>query len=256
MTLTKPLRRLLAAAAALCLAGALPAAATSLSDAQKSDVEAIVKAYILAHPEIVVDALNAYEQQQKKAEQQQASQAIVENRAEILSEKGGGVAGNPKGDITLVEFFDYRCGYCRQAKPIVTDLIKSDGNIKLVYKEFPILGPDSVTAARAALAARFQGDDKYVPFHDALMNTKGTIDESTIHDLARQVGLDAAKLSRDMNDPTIDSQIKANHAIARKLGINGTPSFVIGDQLVPGFAELDQMKQIVADARKTCKGTC
>jgi len=241
----------------ILLMGAVPpASAGDFSDPQKSDIESIVKAYLLAHPEVVVDALGEFEKRQKMAETEQAGQAIAENRAEILSDKGGGVAGNSKGNITLVEFFDYRCGYCKKARPIIAQLLKSDPQIRLVYKELPILGPDSLVASQAALAARTQGADKYLAFHDALMDTRGAIDENTIRTAARQVGLDVAKLTHDMTDPNIEETLKATHALASKLGITGTPSFIIGDTLIPGFAELDQLVQIVADARKACKGQC
>ena len=237
--------------------GALPpASAADFSDPQKTSIEAIVKAYLLAHPEVVVEALGEFEKRQKMAETEQAGEAIAENRADILSDKGGGMAGNPKGNITLVEFFDYRCGYCKKARPIVTQLLKSDPQIRLVYKELPILGPDSLVASKAALAARMQGADKYLAFHDVLMDTRGAIDENAIRNVARQVGLDVAKLMQDMTDPNIEETLKATHALASKLGISGTPSFVIGDTLIPGFAELDQLVAIVADARKTCKGQC
>jgi protein-disulfide isomerase len=244
-------------AAVLLLVGTAPSArAANFSDPQKSDIEAIVKAYLLAHPEVVVDALGEYDKRQKMAETEQAGQAIAENRAEILSDKGGGVAGNPKGNITLVEFFDYRCGYCKKARPIVAELLKSDPQLRLVYKELPILGPDSLVASKAALAARAQGTDKYIAFHEVLMDSRGAIDENAIKTAARQVGLDVAKLTHDMNDPAIEATLKATNALATKLGITGTPSFVIGDTLIPGYAELEQLVAMVADARKACKGAC
>lgn len=244
-------------AAVLLLTGAAPLArAGDFTDPQKSNIEAIVKAYLLANPDVVVEALGEYEKRQKMAETEQAGLAIAENRAEILSEKGGGVAGNPKGNITVVEFFDYRCGYCKKASPILAELLKSDPQIRVVYKELPILGPDSLVAAKAALAARAQGADKYLALHEALMATRGAIDENTIKTAARQVGLDIAKLTRDMNDPAIEATLKATHALATKLGITGTPSFVIGDTLIPGYAELEQLVAMVADARKACKGAC
>ena len=259
MPFIRRLRRLglpVLAAALLLMGAAPPAPAGDFTDPQKSNIEAIVKAYLLANPEVVVEALGEYEKRQKIAETEQAGQAIAENRADLLSDKGGGVAGNPKGNITVVEFFDYRCGYCKKARPTIAALVKSDPQIRVVYKELPILGPDSLVASKAALAARAQGADKYLAFHEVLMDTRGTIDENTIKTAARQVGLDVAKLTRDMSDPAIEATLKATHALASKLGITGTPSFVIGDTLIPGYAELDQLVEIVADARKTCKGQC
>ena len=255
----KPIFRVAFLAASIMLALVAlprPSQAEGAPDAERARIEAIVKDYLLAHPEVVVDALGEFEKRQKAEDQRQASAAIVDNRAQLISEKGGGVAGNPKGDVTLVEFFDYRCGYCRQAKPMVADLLKAEPGLRLVYKEFPILGPDSLAAARAALAARKQGTDKYVPFHGALMNTRGTLDEAAIRAAARSVGLDADKLMRDAADPAIDQELKDNHALAAKLGINGTPSFVIGNNLLPGVGDLAELRRLVADARATCKGSC
>jgi protein-disulfide isomerase len=259
MTLVARLRGALALAfaiAAVLVALPTSAWAAPLTDAEKDEIRALVKDYLKAHPEVILEALDEYQAREKAKEAAAATKAIADNRARILSTDGGGVAGNPKGDVTLVEFFDYRCGYCRQAKAIVADFLKADPNVRLVYKEFPILGPDSVTASRAALASRRQGDDKYLAFHDALMNVKGSYNEEVIIATARQVGLDTSKLLKDMEDPAIEATIKQNRELAHSLGIEGTPSFVIGNTLVPGVADVADLKTLAAQARKECAGTC
>ena len=157
------------------------------------------------------------------------------------------VGGNPHGDVSLVEFFDYRCPYCKQVEPSLEALLTQDPHLRFVYKEFPVLGPVSKTAARAALAARKQG--KYAALHRALMALKGQIDDSVIFQTASGAGLDVAQLKRDMAAPEIDSDLKANFDLAEALDIRGTPGFVIGDEIVPGAVSLDELKQLIEAAR-------
>ena len=157
------------------------------------------------------------------------------------------VLGNPEGDVTVVEFFDYNCPYCRRVKPHIEALLEEDPNVRLVYREWPILGDGSVFAARAALASREQG--KYEEFHWALMGMAGRAEEASVIQVAEQVGLDIAQLRRDMEAPEIDAHIAASMELSRALGFNGTPSFVIGDALVPGVIEADQMIRLAEEAR-------
>jgi protein-disulfide isomerase len=158
------------------------------------------------------------------------------------------VGGNPSGDITLVEFFDYNCPYCRRVAPTVTDLIEDDPNLRLVYKEFPILGPGSQFAARAALASRAQG--KYSEFHETLMNAGRQVNEDSVIEIAREVGLDVDRLAQDMEDPAIEAAIARNLALANTLGITGTPSFVIGDEIVPGAVDRATLEGLITQARR------
>ena len=157
------------------------------------------------------------------------------------------VGGNPKGDVTVVEFFDYRCGVCKRIHPIVDQLVKSDPNIKRVYKEWPILGPNSVLASRAAIASRKQG--KYLSFHKVMMEANSAFGESAIMAMAQSVGIDTAKLRRDMRSGETDTILRKNYALAEKLKLNGTPSFVIGDTLLRGGRDLDSLRAIFAEAR-------
>ena len=159
------------------------------------------------------------------------------------------MGGNPEGDVTVVEFFDYQCPYCKLVEPAVEDLIKGDSKLRIVYKEFPILGPVSTYASRVALAAMKQG--KYVEFHTAMMAAKGKITEDIVMKIAADAGLDLAKVKIDMNAPEIEKTIQHSYELADALGINGTPAFIIGDALLPGAADLATLKKAVTETRKT-----
>ncbi len=217
---------------------------------QQDEIRRLVKEYLIKHPEIIVQAMQEYRQRQERELQAQA--AIKDNRMALLRDKYSVVAGNPKGDVTIVEFFDYRCAYCKAVKPQLDRALKADRNIRLVYKEFPILGPVSTYASRAAIAARKQGDDKYRAYHNALMKAR-RLSVPAVLTIAKQVGLNVDKLRKDMNDPEVAETIRRNHALARKLGIRGTPAFVIGDEMVPGAIGVAQIADKVARARAACK---
>lgn len=210
-------------------------------------IEAIVHEYILSHPEVVGHALQTLEARRREAEQQRAREALLLHRDQLLQDQHSPVGGNPRGDVTVVEFFDYRCGDCKGVAGTVKTLVQSDPTIRLVYKELPVLGPDSVLAARAALAAQAQG--KYVAFHDALMAAPAPLTSAAIFQIAAEVGLDVGRLQSDMEAPGIRAAIDRNHALAGDLGINGTPAFVVGLELVPGAIDLHAMKALVSQAR-------
>jgi protein-disulfide isomerase len=181
--------------------------------------------------------------------EERARAAVVERRDELLNDATAPVAGNPKGDVTIVEFFDYRCPYCKQVEPALEALLKEDRQLRIVYKELPILGKDSVYATRAALAARKQA--KYDKFHTAMMAAKGQIDEKSILQVATASGLDIERLKSDMTASEIDDIIKRNYDLAQALDIHGTPAFIIGGELVPGAIDIATMKQKIAAARKS-----
>jgi protein-disulfide isomerase len=214
----------------------------------KEQIETIVRDYIKAHPEVVVEALQNMETQRREAARQQARQNIVARRDELLKDAGSPVAGNPSGDVTIVEFFDYACPHCKNAEPTVKQLLQDDTNVRFVYKELPILGESSVTASRAALASRAQ--DKYLPFHNALMALKEQLTDAAIFRVAREVGLDVDRLRKDMSAPAIDEAIKKNYDLAQALAITGTPAFVIGEDVAPGAVPLPRLKQMIARARQ------
>jgi protein-disulfide isomerase len=226
-------------------------AAEPLSHEQRSAVETLVRDYILQNPEIIVESLRGYEEKHRQASEKEAREAIATSRDALEKDRTSPVAGNPQGDVTLVQFFDYRCGYCKKVVPAIQELLNTDKNIRLVFKEFPILGPDSVTASRAALAAWKIAPDKYFPFHLALMEMRGEMNEARVLETAKKVGIDVGKLKAAMTDPAIKSAIERNIDLARTLQINGTPAFIIGGQLVPGAVDLATLREMVATARAT-----
>jgi protein-disulfide isomerase len=184
--------RLLAGALLVLAVGSGPVAAQSLSAGQKEEVERIIRSYLLDHPEVLVEALQAAEEKSKKEAEEHARKAIGERRDQLVADPAAPVAGNPNGDVTIVEFFDYRCPYCKQVQPSIRELLGSDKQIRFVYKEFPVLGKESVFAGKAALAAARQG--KYEPFHNALMANKGQLSDDVVFKTADSVGLDVERL--------------------------------------------------------------
>ncbi|HWA50904.1 MAG TPA: DsbA family protein [Dongiaceae bacterium] len=203
--------------------------------------------YLKDHPEEIVASLQAAQDKVEQQKQLAANQALTDGYAEIFNNAADPVLGNPAGDVTVVEFFDYRCPYCKRVTDSLTSLIDGDANVRVVFKEFPILGPESLVAARVALAAHKQG--KYREVHEALMAHKGSFEKDALIEVAAGVGADPAKLAADMEDPAIMTQIQANDALAARLGITGTPGFIFGRTLVPGAISLDDMKKLVAEAR-------
>ena len=221
--------------------------APSFDAKQNEAIEAVVRQYLLDHPEVVVEALKLYEQRQQAAEAERRKEAILALADELKAAPDDPVIGNPEGDVTLVEFFDYRCPYCKQMTVTLAQMIDEDPNLRVVMKEFPILSRESVQAARAAMAAQRQG--KYEAFHFALMENGGGFSEDEILAVADSVGLDTERLSGEMQDPAIEVVLRDNHALAEKLGITGTPAFVIGDTMVPGAVSLDELRAKIAEAR-------
>lgn len=237
---------------ALALGATLAIADSSSSpDALPKDRAALDQAihdYLMAHPDVVVDALKAAQQQADAKAAEQSRRTIVSRRKELLDDADDLVQGNPKGDVTLVEFFDYRCPYCKQVEPSLDALLKEDGKLRIVYKEFPILGEASIYATHVALAAKKQG--KYAEFHRAMMATKGDISDDTVLNVATALGLDMTKIKADMTAPEIDKLINKNLALADALEIQGTPALIIGDTLIPGAVDLDGLRKDIAAARK------
>ncbi len=231
---------------ALALPG-LQAAAADLSPDRRKAVEAVIEDYLIRNPQVIERALQALEARREADTAQAVQAALKAHYKELVEAPGTPVAGNVNGDVTLVEFFDYRCGVCRRVHPVVAELMESDKGIRRVYKEWPILGPDSVYASRAALASRAQG--KYHAFHDALMEARGSLDKAGVMRVATRIGLNIRNLQRDMDLPEINAIIRRTYAIAEALRINGTPSFIIGGQVIRGGRDLATMKQLVAQAR-------
>jgi protein-disulfide isomerase len=215
-------------------------------------VEAIVRDYLLREPEIIYQALQELQRREAAAETERRKVALLSRQDDLFRSAASPVGGNPAGDVTLVEFFDYRCGYCRRVVGSVRALAEQDEDLRVVFKEFPILGEDSVRAARAALAAERQG--LYMPLHFALM-AADDLSMDGIMAAAAGVGLDTAQLAEDMASPEIQAEIDATYALARDLGIEGTPAFVIDDELIPGAVSQERLATLIDEARTDC-ATC
>lgn len=234
--------------ACLILVFAAAAGARAQGGLPVSEIERIVKDYLLREPEVLFEALQELQRRRDSAEAERQRAVIAERRGELVGRGDDPVLGDPTGDVTIVEFMDYRCGYCRSMAPALRALLEQDRRVRLVIKEFPILGPDSVTAARAALAARKQG--RYGELHWALFQAKD-LSEPAILELARRQGLDAERLARDMRAAEIEQAIERTRALAEALGISGTPSFVVGDTLIPGAAPVARLAELIAKARRS-----
>lgn len=222
----------------------------TMSDADRAAFGAQVRAYLLENPQVIMEAVQVLETRQAE-EQARGDIALLENNAEALFNDGySWVGGNPDGDVTIVEFFDYRCSFCRRAHPDVAELLRQDGNIRYIAKEFPILGENSMISSRFALAARAVGGDAaYAAAKDALIVLNGTLDDAVLRRLATSLGLPADAVLAEMDSDDITRQLSETRALAQALQINGTPSFVMGGQLIRGYVPLDAMQEIVADAR-------
>lgn len=242
------MRRLIRAAA-LLLALALPitAGAQGFTPAQRAEIAEILRQALRQDPTILRDAFAGLEAAEQAARATAQRDAIVAQEAALLRNAEDPVKGNPQGDVTLVEFFDARCGYCKQLHPTMEALIHRDRNLRVVMKDLPILGPNSVLASRALLAAQRQGG--YARLYDALMVLRGEPTEPVLRQQAERAGLDWARLRRDMDDPAVAARIQANLTLAQSLGIEGTPALVIGRTLVPGTVDLPTLERLVAEAR-------
>jgi protein-disulfide isomerase len=236
------------ACAFLAVAPAFPLGAAEITPEQRKAIEAIIHDYLMQNPDVLIDALREAEAKASSDAEIKAAQVLRDRRHEVFDDPATPVGGNPQGDVTVVEFFDYRCPYCKQVHPAIQKLLDEDRKLRFVYKEFPVLGEQSDIAAHAALAARLQG--KYEPFHNAMMAAKGQITEEAVYRIANSIGLDVDRLKHDMKDPEIDRALNANRSLAKALELRGTPGFVVGDHIVPGAIDLDALKTMVADARK------
>lgn len=213
----------------------------------KAAIGQIVRDYILANPEVLVEAMQELEKKQDTQRDSVAQKAIKVYEAELLRDSDSPVVGNPNGDVTIVEFMDYQCGYCKRAFAAVEAVMKADGKVKIIYKELPILGEASRIAAHAALASHKQG--KYAAFHKALMEFRGQLNQARILEIAASIGIDVPRLEKDMEEPWIKQSIERNLTLAGALGVRGTPAFVIGNQFVPGAIDADALKKLIAEAR-------
>ncbi|HTE81825.1 MAG TPA: DsbA family protein [Reyranella sp.] len=240
---------LVAVGIVLAARGTMPVglAAAPATTGDKAVLGKAIRDYLMANPEVLVEAMQELERKQDSQRDTVAQKAIKENRAGLMSDPESPIVGNPNGDVTIVEFSDYQCPYCKRAHTAVKSVLAADSKVKLVFKDLPILGEPSRIAALAALAARAQ--NKHLSLHDALMEFSGKLDRDRIMEIAGSVGLDVARLQKDMDDPKLKQIIERNMALASALGVRGTPAFVIGNQFVPGAVDADTLKRMINDVR-------
>ena len=250
------------AVAAATTVAAAPAAttpatpgATSFSPDQRREFEALIKDYLLRNPEVMIEVQTALEAKMEKVNAEKMAVSLKENAKEIFQSATAPVAGNPKGDVTVVEFFDYNCGYCKKALPDLASFMQADKNVRVVLKEFPILSKGSEEAAKIALAAKMQG--KYWDFHLAMLAVQGQANEASALKVAEKIGVDMARLKKDMASAEVKKEIDDTRALAQKMGISGTPHFLVGDRVIAGAPEnlAEMLATNVNDVRKAggCK---
>jgi protein-disulfide isomerase len=253
-----PLRLLSPALFALALAAAPQAAsAQTFSDGQRGEIEAVIKNYLLTHPEVLEDAMAELTKRQAAAEIEKHETSIAQNSEAIFNSPRGVLLGNKDGDVTFVEFFDYNCGYCKRAMADMLDLMKSDSKLKVVLKEFPVLSQGSVEAAQVAVAVRMQDPSgkKYLDFHQKLLGGRGPADKARAIAAAKEAGLDVGRIEKDLASPEVKATLDENFKLAEAMGMNGTPSYVVGKEIVVGAIGLEGLKEKIGIAR--CgKATC
>lgn len=245
------LSRLFGAALVLAaMSSSQVSAAELLTTDQQDEVRKIVREYLIENPDILIEAIQAYQVRAAQEENNRQQLALAHSKAALERDPSSPVIGNPEGDITVVEFMDYRCGYCKKVFPAVQELLKSDGNIRYVVKEFPILGPDSEIASRAAMSVWLSAPEKYMAYHAALMEARGGLSEKRVITMAEEMGLDGQQISEKMKSPEVVAILNKNRELAGALNIRGTPAFVIGNKLVPGAISIESLRELVAAARK------
>jgi protein-disulfide isomerase len=223
----------------------------TFSSAQAREIESIVKNYLVQHPEVLQEAMEALDRRQKEADAEKARTTIRDNKATIFNSAHQVVLGNPQGKVTMVEFFDYNCAFCKRAMADMLDLLKTNSELKFVLKEFPVLGPGSVEAAHVAVAARMQDPSgkKYMEFHQKLLGSRGPADKMRALAVAKDVGFDVARLEKDMNSDEVKTTIEENMKLADALGVSGTPTYVVGDEVVVGAVGLDELRAKIKNER-------
>ncbi|WP_299748668.1 DsbA family protein [uncultured Tateyamaria sp.] len=241
------------AAASFAMALALPAQALDLSqmtDEERQIFREEVRAYLMDNPQVIMDAVQVLEQRQAAAQAQADLSLVSDNAEDIFNDGFSFVGGNPDGDITLVEFLDYRCGFCKRAHGEVAKLLETDGNIRLIVKEFPILGEQSLLASRFTIATKqIAGSEAYKNISDAVMEMSGEVSIRTLRRMASTFGLDAEAIEAHMESEAVTDEIRRTRALAQRLQITGTPTFVLQDELVRGFLPFDEMQALVDEKR-------
>jgi len=247
--MTAWIARLFAIAAMAVVLAASPSLTPPAQAADQAEVEAAVRKLLTEKPEIVIDAIRAYQAREEAAQEEEQRLQLSAQKGAIMGNPGDPVIGNPDGAVTVVEFFDYRCGYCKRSLQTVLDLVERNPDVRVVFKEFPILGEDSVTAAKVSLAVHLAAPQHYRAFHEKAMRHRGAMSEDALLTLAVDAGADRDAVAAAMDNPIIQATITANYELAQALGIRGTPAFVVGEKVVPGAVNLPTLEQLVAKER-------
>jgi protein-disulfide isomerase len=249
--MTPMIKTLTGAGAAALLMLAPPVAAQEFSAPQKSEIERIIRDYLVSHPEVLQEAIAELDKRQTAADLEKTKAALASNAETVFNSSRQVVLGNPKGDVTMVEFFDYNCGFCKRAMADMLDLLKSDPKLRIVLKEFPVLGVGSVEAAKVAVAARMQDKSgkKYLEFHQKLLGGRGQADKARALAVAKEVGFDVKRIEADMESDEAKVSLEETLKLGETLGLNGTPSYVVGSDIVVGAVGLDALRTKVSTAR-------
>lgn len=247
-------RFLLAAAAVVALSLAVqpagPARAAGFSEAQKEEIRTLLRELLMKNPEIIEEAMSELEGRRAREQEQARAKAIGDQNGILFNSTRQGEFGNPKGDVIVVEFFDYNCGFCKRAAPDMAAVLGADTNVRYVTKEFPVLGAGSVEAAKVSIAVRLAAPDKHFEFHNKLLQGRGEANKARAMDVAAEIGVDAAALETALASPEVTATIEEVYAIANSLGLSGTPTYIIGQEVIPGAIGIDRLKEKIADARK------
>lgn len=239
------------------LASPAEAQSAAFSEPQRQAIGEIVRDYLMKNPEVLTEVIAELEKRSAEAQRVSQAGALKETRQTLLNSPHSLVVGNPAGDVTLVEFFDYNCGYCKKALADVRALAKSDPKLRIVLKDFPVLGPDSVEASRVGLAVKNQlQGEKLLDYHVRLMDSRGRVNGEKALAVAKEMGLDVARLQKEMGGAEVRVAIEENAGLGDKLGLTGTPAFIIGEEIIPGAVGLDPLKLVVANTRQCGKATC
>lgn len=227
------------------------------NEAEQRAIGEIVREYLLGNPEVLQEAISELERRNVEAQQAARATVLQSEHGKIFRSAADYVIGNPNGDVTLVEFLDYNCGYCKQAVGDVKELIRTDPKLRVVLKDFPVLGPGSLQASQVALAAKYQlRTDQLSAFHLKLMELKGTVNEDRAKGLAKEIGLDMARLEQDAKRPEVAAAIKFNVELGDKLGVTGTPAFIVGEEVISGAVGFRPLQEAIANTRRCGKATC
>jgi len=221
----------------------------ALTPEQRQEIKNLVQQYLLDNPKVILESVQRLQDQEQAAKRAHTKNALTLSHQKLNNDPDSPVAGNPKGDVTVVEFFDYRCGYCKKVHPSIMKSIETDKNVRYVFKEFPILGPESVVASKAALAVSRVSPTKYYAYHNIVMGARGSLTKTALLKMAADVGVNPDTVEKEMASPEIENIIKKNYALAQSLNISGTPAFVIGDQLVPGAMDYGTLERMIAEIR-------